>query len=327
MCQAKICLMAALLLVCAAGAVARPLRVLAIGNSYTQSLEPELPRVAKAAGVELELAIFAIGGMSLSNHWMNCVVALKDPSKKQYDMRGRKTNLPEVLADGKWDVVTLQEQSAGGMIPGSFDPWADHLVAFIRERQPTARLYFQLTWADPAFSPRLSDGQGGPGSLKMTQSEMASALEKTYTTQAKRLDLGLIPVGPALELYRKRLPVTVQPFSPDYIASMQDGETPDIKGELAGWYAWGKGARWEKDFGVHRLRMDHHHLNREGKYLQACVWLATLTETDIAELSYVPDFGDDFRRRAPIIRRCAMDAVIATARTKEQLGLKSGSSK
>ena len=39
----------------------RPLRVLAIGNSYTRSLEPELPKVAKAAGVNLELAIFAIG--------------------------------------------------------------------------------------------------------------------------------------------------------------------------------------------------------------------------------------------------------------------------
>ena len=31
---------------------AKPLRVLAIGNSYTQSLEPELPRLAAAAGME-----------------------------------------------------------------------------------------------------------------------------------------------------------------------------------------------------------------------------------------------------------------------------------
>ena len=59
---------------------AKPLRVLAIGNSYTQSLEPELPRLAAAAGVELDLAIFAIGGKSLSNHWMNCEAARKDPS-------------------------------------------------------------------------------------------------------------------------------------------------------------------------------------------------------------------------------------------------------
>ena len=291
----------------------RRLRVLAIGNSYTQSLEPELKKVAQAAGVDLDLTIFAIGGKSLSNHWVNCAAALKDPSKKQYHVRGRKTNLPEVLADGTWDIVTLQEQSAAGMYPGSFNPWADRLVAFIRERQPKARLYFQLTWADPAFSQRLSDGRGGLGSLKMTQDEMASALEKTYMEQAKRLGLGLIPVGPALQLYRKRLPVTVQPFAPDYIAALKDGDVPDIKGELAGWYVWGKGARWNKDDGVYKLRKDHHHLNREGKYLQACVWIAALTGINIAELPYVPDFGDDFHRRAPLIRRCAMDAAASTS--------------
>ena len=290
----------------------RRLRVLAIGNSYTQSLEPELQKVAKAAGVDLDLTIFAIGGKSLSNHWVNCEAALKDPSKKQYHARGRKTNLPEVLADGTWDVVTLQEQSAAGMYPESFNPWADRLVAFIRERQPKARLYFQLTWADPAFSPRLSDGRGGPGSLKMTQDEMASALETTYTEQAKRLGLGLIPVGPALQLYRKRLPVTVRPFAPDYVAALKDGDVPDIKGELAGWYVWGKGARWSKDYGVYKLRKDHHHLNREGKYLQACVWIAALTGINIVELPYEPDFGDDFHRRAPLIRRCAMDAAAST---------------
>ena len=93
----------------------RRLRVLAIGNSYTQSLEPELKKVAQAAGVDLDLTIFAIGGKSLSNHWVNCAAALKDPSKKHYHVRGRKTNLPEILADGTWDIVTLQEQSAAGM--------------------------------------------------------------------------------------------------------------------------------------------------------------------------------------------------------------------
>ena len=288
----------------------RPLRVLAIGNSYTQSLEPELPKVAKAAGVNLELAIFAIGGRSLSNHWENCETALKDPSIKQYAVRGKgMTNLPEMLADGVWDIITLQEQSEAGMWPDRFTPWADRLVSLIRERQPKAKLYFQLTWADPAFSPRISNGRGGLGSLKMTQDEMAAALEKNYVAQAKRLGLGLIPVGPALQLYRKRLPVTAEAFSPEYISGLKDGELPDIKGELSGWYEWSKGETWHKDYGIYKLRKDHHHLNKEGKYLQACVWIATLTGKNIADLAYAPDLGDDFRSRVPLIRRCAMDAA------------------
>ena len=147
---------------------AKPLRVLAIGNSYTQSLEPELPRLAAAAGVELDLAVFAIGGKSLSNHWVNCENALRDPSVRPYSVKGRRTNLPEMLADGAWDVVTFQEQSADGMRAACFDPWADRLVKLVRERQPKARLYFQLTWSDPVYSPRISDDAGGLGKLGMT---------------------------------------------------------------------------------------------------------------------------------------------------------------
>ena len=59
----------------ARGTGQRPLRVLAIGNSYTQSLVPEFPQVARAAGCSLDLAILAIGGNSLSNHWMHCAAA------------------------------------------------------------------------------------------------------------------------------------------------------------------------------------------------------------------------------------------------------------
>jgi hypothetical protein len=57
-------------------------------------------------------------------------------------------------------------------------------------------------------------------------------------------------------------------------------------------------------------------LNREGKYLQACVWVSSLTGKDLTNLSYVPDFGVDFQRRASLIRRCAVDAAASFACTR-----------
>ena len=296
---------------------AKPLRVLAIGNSYTQSLEPELPRLAAAAGVELDLAIFAIGGKSLSNHWMNCEAALKDPSVRPYHVKGRgKTNLPEMLADGTWDVVTFQEQSADGMRASCFDPWADRLVKLVRERQPNARLFFQLTWSDPVYSPRISNDAGGLGSLRMTQAEMSAALVSNYTAQASRLGLGLIPVGPAVDLFRKRLPVTARPVSKAARAALKPGELPDIGGELSGWFWWGKGRSWDANANEKRLRFDFHHLNEAGRYLQACVWLATLAGTDVTSLASLPEAaGDDLRRNAPLLRRCAMETVRAQPKT------------
>ena len=199
----------------AAADAAKPLRVLAIGNSYTQSLLPEFPKVAKAAGCSLDLAVFAIGGKSLSNHWANCEAALKDPSYRPYDVGGRKTNLPEILSEKTWDVVTLQEQSAAGMYPESFDPWADRIVAFVRERLPKARICLQLTWSDTVASHRIT-ADGVKGSLGLTQDEMYAALEKTYVSQARRLGATIIPVGKAVQIYRKELPVRlVKPTKED----------------------------------------------------------------------------------------------------------------
>lgn len=293
---------------------ARSLRVLAIGNSYTQSLLPEFPKVAKAAGCGLDLAIFAIGGKSLSNHWMNCQAALTNSTCRPYVVNGRKTNLPEVLSDGRWDVVTLQEQSADGMYPEKFDPWADRLIAYIRMRQPRARILFQLTWSDTVASHRMTEGDR-IGSLNLTPDQMYEALERNYVAQAKRFGAGLIPVGKALQMYRKELPVTLQKPSKEFLKALKPGELPDLRGELSGWWEWSKGNPWDCDYGVMRLRQDFHHLNREGKYLQACVWTAALFDVDVTDLPYVPELGEDFLRRAPLMRRCAM-ASVRSFRTK-----------
>ena len=288
----------------------RPLRVLAIGNSYTQSLHPEFANVARAAGCDLDLTIFAIGGNSLSNHFVNAVAALADPALRPYWVNGRKANLLDVLAEKAYDVVVLQEQSAEGMDPKWFDPWADRLIAFVRDRQPQAKFWLQQTWSDPVASYRITD-KGVNGALGLTQDEMFAALEKNYAVQAKRLGTRIVPVGAALQLYRKGLPVRLVKPTKAELAALKDGEVPDLKGELAGWWHWGKGKTWESDYGVYRLRQDFQHLNPEGRYLQACVWTAALFGVDLAELGYAPDLGVDFARRAPFIRACAMKAVNA----------------
>ena len=149
----------------------------------------------------------------------------------------------------------------------------------------------------------------------MTQAEMSAALVSNYTAQANRLGLGLIPVGPAVDLFRKRLPVTARPVSKAARATLKPGELPDIGGELSGWFWWGKGRKWDANANEKRLRFDYHHLNEAGRYLQACVWLATLAGTDVTDLASLPEkAGDDLRRNAPLLRRCAMETVRAQRR-------------
>ena len=292
------------LMMCWASGAGEKLSVLAIGNSFTQSLLPELPKVAQAAGCKLDLAIFALGGRAFSNHWANCEVALTNRNFRPYIVRGKRTNLPEILSAQTWDVITLQQAGNGGMWAWTFDPDADRLVAFIRARQPKAKLYFQLTWSYNVASPFLFGGPGKLGSLGIDQAEMYKRLKSNYTLQARRLGLNLIPVGTAIQDYRSRLPVTFVPPSKQELKTLAAaGRLPDLKGALVGSYRFtGKG-------NARQLRFDDIHLNREGKYLQACVWTATLFGVDIRNLPYVPDFGADFQRRAPLIRACAQAAV------------------
>lgn len=285
--------LAAAAAVSAVGAEAKALRVLAIGNSYTQSLFPELPKVAAAAGVKLEFDLVARGGWTLRRHWEERA----------------STRLEAKLKEKAWDAVVLQEQSAGGMDAANFDPWADHLVQLVRTLCPTAKLFFQLTWSDTNAAPRVYGGPGKPGTLGVDQKGMYAALEKNYTFQARRFGARLIPVGHALELYRAKLPVTFVPPTREEVAALKPGQTPDLKGELSGFYRWGKGEGWEKDKEVMRLRIDTHHLNPEGKYLQACTWVAALFGVEMKDLAYVPDLGADFARRAPLIRACADESV------------------
>jgi hypothetical protein len=50
-------------------------------------------------------------------------------------------------------------------------------------------------------------------------------------------------------------------------------------------------------------------LNEDGKYLQACTWLAALFDDDLSKLTYKPKQLSE--EKAALIRKCAVEAVKA----------------
>ena len=292
----------AVVLACAMFAVAsttlarersRPLKVLAIGNSFSYSLMAQLPACAKALpGAELDFATLVIGGCSLKRHWEN-VTKADDPEFRPYDvcwsftsapdrnkppfgnvMKGGKSNIPQMLRAVKWDIVTIQQVSSESWYYKSYQPYADNIIAKIRELAPQAEIRVHQTWA--------------------------------YCNACERI------CGDAIEAYRKALPVTFKPPTKEQQAAFKDGELPDMGGEPVGSYRWGKGPAWNKDAkdnDVRKLRCDAIHLNREGQYLQACTWLAALFDDDLSRLAYKPDFLSE--EKAALMRKCAVDAVKA----------------
>jgi len=56
---------------CCAADEKAPVKVLMIGNSFTDSVMRETPNLAKAAGLKLDIVQCGIGGCPLDKHWRN----------------------------------------------------------------------------------------------------------------------------------------------------------------------------------------------------------------------------------------------------------------
>ncbi|MBR0056269.1 MAG: DUF4886 domain-containing protein, partial [Kiritimatiellae bacterium] len=204
---------AAALCVAPFAAPASPLRVLAIGNSFSQSLCRYFPAAAAEAGAGIEFCNLFIGGCPLSRHADNIRKGAEEPSFAPYDVtwfaagqpdKPRKftSNIPQMLATQKWDVVTIQQASHESWNPATYRPAADEVVAEIRRLAPQAEIVIQQTWAYNA-----SDGRIGGANPKwgFDQAGMAERVERAYARLAADFGLRLIPVGAAVRLRRAAL--------------------------------------------------------------------------------------------------------------------------
>ena len=296
---------------------AKSLKVLMIGNSFSVCALKQWPQVAKDAGDTLDLASLMIGGCPLEKHWAN-VEKADDKAFKPYGFSwnyaseakptegplakyGRRINLPEALGADKWDIITIQQASGQSAFYEKYQPFADKLIAKIRELAPQAEIVIQQTWSYAPYEGRLA-------TWKMTPVDMYTALKKAYGQLAEKHSLRQIPTGDAVQRYRHILPVDYGTLlTKAEIAALAKPALVDFHGDVTGRSYWGKGRKGHKDADVVKLRMDCAHLNPEGEYLQALVWQARLFGTDVTKLAYKPDFLA--AERAVKMRQAAMDAV------------------
>ena len=280
-----------------------PLRVLSIGNSFSASLCRYLPAMAAASGEKLEFCNLFIGGCSLKRHAGNAARAGADPAFAPYDVTWFRaddpahpakfrSNIPQMLATQKWDVVTLQQASHESWKPESFHPWADSLVATVRSLAPDAEIVWHETWSYNAADARIG---GKFPDWPFDQAGMYTRVETNALALARDFGLRVIPVGLAVQKRRAALAAAGPVFDP---AALSPGDPIDLRGEPVGALGWKDG----------RISGDTIHLNRSGEYLQAATWLGFLFGRDVRELSFAPaDAGDDETRAA--LRAAAQDAL------------------
>lgn len=293
-----------------------PLKVLMIGNSFTRSVMRETPNLAKAEGLKLDIVQCGIGGCPLDKHWSNVEKAgdkdfkpygiepsfASDPSRKF----PTRANVTDMLVAEKWDVVTIQQASGKSAFYDTYQPYADNLIAKIRELAPQAEIVIQETWSYSPYAKRLAD-------WKMTPKEMYASLRKAYAQLAAKHKLRTIPTGDAVQLFRERLPVDYgRLLTADEIAAIKQPATLDFHGDVTGSSGWKKGRKGRQDdWDEIKLRTDFSHLNGRGHYLQACVWAGFLFNVDPTTFTYRPDSLPE--ADAKLMRECARDALKAAS--------------
>ena len=131
------------------------LRILAVGNSFSNDATTWLPDLLEGAGIHnVILARLYIGGCSLGRHCRE--YEKMDRNYKYYKSTenswvtvSEKATILDGIGDEPWDIITIQQSSPLSGVPESFDPWTERLIGIIRKHcsNPDVVIVWHQTWA------------------------------------------------------------------------------------------------------------------------------------------------------------------------------------
>lgn len=232
------------------GADQSPLRVLAIGNSFSEDgIENYLHELAVASGRQIIIGNMYIGGAPLSLHLENSVSGNSSYSYRKIGLDGKKTtkekvSLYEAINDESWDFISFQQASP---LSGNFTSIIESLpalVAYVKDQTPQhTRFVYHQTWAYQQNSTHTGFQNYGNSQERMYK-EIVKASKKAYKQGFFK---HLIPAGTAIQNART--------------SSLGDTFTRD---------------------GYH-LQLTY------GRFTAACTWFEKLFGIDVRNNSYLPE--------------------------------------
>ena len=172
------------------------MRVLSIGNSFSEDAQRYLSRLAKHNGEELLTVNLMIGGCSLETHYnkMN-----SGENSYMLEVNGEVTGIwvsfEQVVKGAQWDVITIQQASQYSFNYDTYQPYANKIIEYVRKHNPNAKILVHETWAYEDGSDRLREV------AKLdTAKEMTSKIQESYQKLAKDICAdGIIPSGTAMQ--------------------------------------------------------------------------------------------------------------------------------
>ncbi len=177
------------------------IRVLAIGNSFSEDALQYVYDLAGASDRDVILGNLFYGNCSLAQHWLfiKQKSAVYDYQKNENGAFSHNYNstLQKGLTDEKWDVITIQQYSAySGMIDTYF-PYLDSIVAYVKQNATNAgmKLALHQTWAYPAYS-TLKDFENYGNNQLVMYGQIVTVVKEVAARQGIIL---IIPSGTAIQ--------------------------------------------------------------------------------------------------------------------------------
>ncbi len=175
------------------------LRILAIGNSFSEDSVYYLHQILSDAGIENQVINLYIGGCPLERHWKNIERNARD---YQYQVNGVRTDryvsIQDVLKETTWDVIVTHQSSHDSGWMDTYEPFLGNLIAYLKKQAPGAKLFLNKTWAYEKTSSHEHFGR-----YNRSQQEMYTRLSRAYAAMAEKYELPLIPSGDLIQKLRE----------------------------------------------------------------------------------------------------------------------------
>ena len=252
-----ICMCILLLLAGGVYAQQKTVRILAIGNSFSQdAVEQYLHELAEAEGISTIIGNMFIGGCSLERHVKNARDNAPAYAYRKIGTDGKKRergkmSLEAVLADEDWDYVSLQQASPFSGMYETYEASLPELIEYVKARLPKkTKLMLHQTWAYASTSKHSGFKNYNCNQLTMYQA-ITDAVKKAAKVNKIKI---VIPSGTAI----------------------QNARTSFI--------------------GDH-LNRDGHHLDvKIGRYTAACTWFECIFKHNVVGNPYGPEGLDEARK-------------------------------
>lgn len=184
------------------------LRILAIGNSFSDDGTEYLPAILENLNVEnVEVARLYVGGCTLEQHvnfYDNSEAAYKfyrsKAGENKWVENPEKVTMQYALAMGEWDIITMQQASGFSGMYDSYTPYLGRLIEAVKKAQPQAELVWHMTWSYSSDSNHKHYKH-----YNNDQQQMNSAIDNCLHTLLAEFDEieRIVPSGTAVKSLRK----------------------------------------------------------------------------------------------------------------------------